>query len=171
MEIFAPAKAFHLPSSEHCQFLLAFEEPVFRQHFSRSISSTWNGRRMRAQEQYINQQDKMSFFQAWRSSEKSHRSRKKPTTLFIEMSSLLLIPLWPTLSESLPASRDAQTHSHYFALEQICTLQKYSSSPVLLSSCPTMSSWHFRSGWMGLWASNWAVGVPDHCRGVGLDGL
>jgi len=30
---------------------------------------------------------------------------------------------------------------------------------------------HSRSGWTGLWAPDGAVGVPDHCRGVGPDGL
>ena len=30
---------------------------------------------------------------------------------------------------------------------------------------------HSRSGWMELWAPDEAVGVPVHCRGVGLDGL
>ena len=29
---------------------------------------------------------------------------------------------------------------------------------------------HSRSGWMGLWAPDGAIGVPVHCRGVGLHG-
>ena len=28
-----------------------------------------------------------------------------------------------------------------------------------------------RPGWRGLWAADWALGVPIHCRGVGLDDL